>query len=56
MIVSGTIQQARLDAIAELVSEDVKGVTIFFNEKYDSWCVESEIFTEEELDMMADMD
>lgn len=55
MIVSGTHQSAKLDAIAEIVSENVKEVKIFFNEKINSWCVESVLFTEEEWDVISDM-
>jgi len=48
MIISGSFQSAKLDAIAQLVQEDVKEVKIFFNEKENSWCVESEVLTLEE--------
>lgn len=49
MIITKTFQAAKLDAITKLVEEDVKEVRIFFDERISSWCVEWEIFTEEDL-------
>lgn len=56
MIICRTLEQAKLDAINMLLSEDTKSVTLSFdkNEKY--WCIETEVFSEEELIEMEQQD
>lgn len=49
MIICNTLAQAKLDAINMLLSEDTKSVTISFDKDEKCWCVETEVFSEEEL-------
>lgn len=49
MIICHTLTQAKLDAINMLLSEDTKSVTISFDKEEKCWCVETEVFSEEEL-------
>lgn len=54
MIICHTLAQAKLDAINMLLSEDTKSVTISFDKEEKCWCVETEVFSDEEWELIEE--